>query len=186
MMDKKTWTMVGIGAIVVLAIIAFITTVVLLSRKKKEGFEASGDQPKARVLPPPAASPQSGATYQATSQPVLVLFWADWCGPSKAFKPIWDSQIEGKIPGVLTEARESKTLDPSKLGGLVTGYPTMILYPKGFGADTVYDANTTTLKYSGPRTGEAVKDFVLKSTTKVFVASPVFAESFDSPMEEIE
>jgi thioredoxin 1 len=63
--------------------------------------------------------------------PVLVDFWAEWCGPCKQIGPALE-QISGELAGTLTVATinidESPTT-PARYG--VRGIPTMMLFRDG-------------------------------------------------------
>jgi thioredoxin 1 len=65
------------------------------------------------------------------SQPVLVDFWAEWCGPCKQIAPALE-QIAQELKGSVTVAKldieESPTV-PSRYG--VRGIPTMMLFRDG-------------------------------------------------------
>ena len=66
-----------------------------------------------------------------SSTPVLVDFWAEWCGPCKQIAPALD-QISEELAGSVTIAKvnieESPTV-PSRYG--VRGIPTMMLFRDG-------------------------------------------------------
>ena len=63
--------------------------------------------------------------------PVLVDFWAEWCGPCKMVAPFLD-ELAGEMAGQLTVAKvniDENPQTPRKYG--VRGIPTMILFKDG-------------------------------------------------------
>jgi thioredoxin 1 len=65
------------------------------------------------------------------SKPVLVDFWAEWCGPCKQIAPALE-QIATELGGKVTVAKlniEESPTTPSRYG--VRGIPTMMLFKDG-------------------------------------------------------
>ena len=66
-----------------------------------------------------------------STQPVLVDFWAEWCGPCKQIAPSLD-EISEELDGKMSLAKvniDENPETPSKYG--VRGIPTLMLFKDG-------------------------------------------------------
>ena len=90
-----------------------------------------------------------------TSNSKLILFYADWCGHCKKFKPIFDEELKqlissSNIPVQLESIDGDKNPEiTSKCN--VTAYPTLIL-----------EVNNKLINYDGQRKSEDIIQFIKK------------------------
>ena len=82
----------------------------------------------------------SDATFEVevlqSSQPVLVDYWAEWCGPCKMIAPILDevaTGYAGKLRVAKMNVDENRDI-PAKFG--IRGIPTLMLFKDGVLAAT--------------------------------------------------
>ncbi len=67
----------------------------------------------------------------AADKPVLVDYWAEWCGPCKAIAPILDEvskDYEGRVQIAKMNVDENREV-PGKFG--IRGIPTLMLFKGG-------------------------------------------------------
>ena len=71
-----------------------------------------------------------------SQQPVLVDYWAEWCGPCKMIAPILEEvsrDYAGKLQVVKVNVDENQSV-PAKYG--IRGIPTLMLFRNGAVVDT--------------------------------------------------
>ena len=77
-----------------------------------------------------------------SSHPVLVDYWAEWCGPCKMIAPILDevaTAYEGKLQIAKMNVDENRDI-PAKFG--IRGIPTLMIFKNGELAATKVGAMT--------------------------------------------
>lgn len=112
-----------------------------------------------RPPPPPPTAPSpphpETAVGGGSGKPALVMFYAEWCGHSKAMQPSWQQLQQtlaqtNQFDLVAIDADKNKE-EMGRHG--VRGFPTVRYYPQGF-------PGPNHIEYKGNRTVDSLMKFV--------------------------
>lgn len=101
----------------------------------------------------------------SAERPVLVDFWADWCGPCLFLDPVLKAVIaeyQGKVYLAKLDTEEDENL---KLAGRyqVRGFPTVVLVERG----------EEVARFSSARTQAFVRDFIGSNSKLLTGGNPI-------------
>jgi thioredoxin 1 len=108
-------------------------------------MDADADGPKESTMSSELIKHVTDASFESdvlqSDKPVLVDYWAEWCGPCKMIAPILDelsTQYDGRLQIAKMNVDENQDV-PGKFG--IRGIPTLMLFKGGQLAGTLVGAH---------------------------------------------